>query len=356
MSLPRIGYVPMTEDFSAPGDRRRFVYYARSRGLDFEIADPNREYDVVVLSQAADLSRWIRYDGGRIVFDFIDSYLAETGIRTVLRGAAKYAFRQTRYLHLDYRELLRKMSEKSHAIICSTEAQRKDLLEHCRNVHVILDVHTAAVKNVKSDFARGSVFNLVWEGLPGNIVTFEPIADALRRLQERHPIALHLITDIERPAALRNVGRLPTKRLVRRVLSGIDDVYLYEWNEELFSTICTACDLAIIPIPLDKPIFAGKPENKLVLFWRMNVPVVTSATPAFVGAMSAAGLSMTCEQPSDWLQLLERYMADESLRREAARAGYAHATTEYSEERLLERWDDVFESIGVNVGTEASSV
>ena len=33
-----IGYAPYSSDFSAPGDRRRFVYYANSKAIDFEIA------------------------------------------------------------------------------------------------------------------------------------------------------------------------------------------------------------------------------------------------------------------------------------------------------------------------------
>ena len=30
-----IGYAPYSSDFSAPGDRRRFVYYANSKAIDF---------------------------------------------------------------------------------------------------------------------------------------------------------------------------------------------------------------------------------------------------------------------------------------------------------------------------------
>ena len=46
----RYGYVPYSSSLEMPGDRRRFVHYARRRGLDFEIADPSRAYDAVVLS------------------------------------------------------------------------------------------------------------------------------------------------------------------------------------------------------------------------------------------------------------------------------------------------------------------
>ena len=34
----RIGYVPMSNSFEAPGDRRRFVAYAKARNLEFTLA------------------------------------------------------------------------------------------------------------------------------------------------------------------------------------------------------------------------------------------------------------------------------------------------------------------------------
>ena len=31
----KIGYLPYDKDFKKPGDKRRFVYYAKKRGIDF---------------------------------------------------------------------------------------------------------------------------------------------------------------------------------------------------------------------------------------------------------------------------------------------------------------------------------
>ena len=52
----RIGYVPYSQSFEKPGDKRRFVHYAKSRNIPFEIVDPKKSYDLIVLSQVADLS------------------------------------------------------------------------------------------------------------------------------------------------------------------------------------------------------------------------------------------------------------------------------------------------------------
>ena len=53
----RVGYAPLSPSLEQPGDRRRFVYYAQRRGIEFEIADPAKDYDVVVVSQRADIVR-----------------------------------------------------------------------------------------------------------------------------------------------------------------------------------------------------------------------------------------------------------------------------------------------------------
>jgi glycosyltransferase involved in cell wall biosynthesis len=188
------------------------------------------------------------------------------------------------------------------------------------------------------------VFNLVWEGLALNLGTFREIAPVLRAMRERHRIALHLVTDLECPRGSMHYLKRPTKPLARSIL-GMDDFYLYEWNAALLPTICTACDLAVIPIPMSAPFLRGKPENKLVLFWRMGLPVVTSATPAYERAMAGAGLSMTCRTPEDWVAALTRLLDDESARRDAGQRGRAHANAAYGEERIVRQWDDALASV-----------
>jgi glycosyltransferase involved in cell wall biosynthesis len=347
MSL-RIGYVPYTRDFSHPGDRRRFSYYAAKRGLTYEIADPAREYDVVVLSEAADISVWRHFpvSRGRVVYDLIDSYLAipDSDLRSRLRGPAKFLSRQTRRLELNYRRGIIALCQRADAVTCTTVEQEAMIREYCPNTHVILDFHAGAVRKVKSEYAAGDVFHLVWEGQAGNVSTFSLIRDALSIVAAKHRIALHLVTDLEYPLGLKHVGRLSTKALIRRTVD-IPGVYLYEWNEAMFAHICTACDLAVIPIPMDQAIYAGKPENKMLIFWRMGIPVVASATPAYRRAMAAAGHDLACTTTDDWVKVLSACIEDEALRRAAGTNGRHVAETEYGEEVTLARWDRAMTSV-----------
>ena len=343
----RIGYVPVSPDLRHPTDRRLFCYYAKKRGIGFEIAEDGCTYDMVIVSARADLTMWQKTTRTtKLVFILEDSYLAIPGadIKNKLRGLGKFMTRQHRYLQLDYRLTLEKMCHRANAVLCPSPEQRQQILRLCPNVHVTPAFQTEAIRRVKQSYSSGDVFNFVWEGMGGNVRTFRVIRDALDELRKKHRFSCHLITDVEYPLALGDLGRVPTKKLVRKAF-GSNPAYLYEWNEEILSVIATACDLALIPIPLDIPLYAGKPENKLLLFWRMGIPAVTSETPAFRRVMEASGLAMACRSTDDWIRVLDNYMSNEEARRDAGQRGRAYAEEHYGEEALVKRWDDVFASV-----------
>lgn len=345
----RIGYVPFEPTFNYPGDRRRFCFYARQRGLDFEIADPRKDYDVVVVSPGGDISVWQRYRGkAKIIYQQIDSYLAagNRDWKSVLRGTAKFAMRQNRHLLLDYAEGIRKMCRRADAVICTTAEQIEDIRPLCPNVRIILDFHATVAAKVKQDYAAGDVFNFVWEGLAGISQYFSQIRRVLEEIKRRRRIAVHLVTDLEYGQYLHGkVGKRYTTDLARRTFGSLDGVYLYAWNEQTAATIMTACDLALIPIDLRDPLACGKPENKLLIFWRMAIPAIVSATPAYARVMRDSGVHMACRTPQDWAQMLERYMDDEGARRAAGQRGKQYAEQHYSVEKMLSQWDEVFASV-----------
>jgi glycosyltransferase involved in cell wall biosynthesis len=126
-----------------------------------------------------------------------------------------------------------------------------------------------------------------------------------------------------------------------------DSVRLHPWDEKTCAQVIPACDLAVIPIDLSDSLVTGKPENKLLLLWRLGMPVVTSATPAYKRAMKLAGTEgLACRTEGEWVAALERMMDDESLRRDTGVRGRTLAETHYSESQMLARWDSVFASLG----------
>lgn len=350
MRPPRIGYVPYSDTLERPGDRRRFVRYAHKRNLNFEIAVPDKEYDLVVLSECADISVWSRYPHGKLVYDLIDSYLAipRTDLKGLLRGTAKFLSRQSQHFQFDHWKAVAAMCHRADAVVCSTEEQSRDIARHNANVHIVLDIHSSVTHRVKTGYAAQRPFRLVWEGLPHTLDSLNQIKPTLENLRKCYPLELHLVTDTEYYRYLGRYGKSNTLEVARRILP---DIQLHEWKESNCAGIVCSCDLAVIPIALDDPFAAGKPENKLLLLWRLGMPVVVSATPAYSRAMTSAGVNLACVGQGQWMETLERLICDEGERQKAGTQGRAYAEQEVSEKKLLARWDRVFSSIGFNFGT-----
>ena len=344
----RVGYVPYSDALDKPGDRRRFAYYAGKRGIHFEIASPERDYDLVILSARADISVWARYPEAKLVYDLIDSYLAipRTDLKGRLRGLFKFLARQSRYLQLDHWRAIGDMCSRADAVICSTDEQRSDIQAFCSNVHVVLDAHMGVSRTVKTDYSAHRPFRLVWEGLPQTLGSLALLRPVLEKLQDRFPIEVHIVTDPWYFRYMGQFGRTSTLETAKKILP---DVHFHEWKESDCADIICSCDLAVIPLALTDPFAAGKPENKLLLFWRMAMPVVTSASPAYVRAMQAAGMQLTPNTEAGWVSAIERLLVDEPARREAGTLGKAYTERAFSEASLLARWDAVFASLGFAV-------
>jgi hypothetical protein len=354
----QIGFVPMKNDLSHPFDLRNFIYYARRRNIKFEIARPDRDYDVIVLSPCADISVWSRYRGrAKIIYFIVDSYLAVSpfNIKGALRGLAKFASGEHKYLRLDYTGAIKDICSRADAVVCTTSEQKKDIETYCGNVHIILEFHSRLVCEVKTDYSIGNRINLAWEGFAENIDGFMHMKEALFKLRKKYPIALHLITDLDRMKHMNKYHRVYTMDYISHIFGNgyfsntstgnRSFIYLYQWDLEMLSRIITRCDIAIIPVDIHNPFKLGKPENKLVLFWRMGMPVVVSASPAYERVMAGCGLDLCCHSNDEWVDKIESLILNEAERKSAAMKGKSCADVMYGEDVYLGKWDNLLRSV-----------
>ena len=342
----KVGYVPYSRDLTQPGDRRRFPYYAERRGIEFELAEPSGRYDVVVVTPRADLHAWRRYrpKEAKLVFDIVDSYLSipRTNPKAALRGAAKFAAGEARHPFFSYRRALEAILARADAVTCASPEQAARIVPFCPNVHPILDFQTRLITHVKTDYGATTPFNLVWEGLGENVRWFERISGALRTIDSRHPLVLHLVTAREFHQVAQRFWRRQTDRIAGRHFA---QVRIHPWSEQGLAAVATKCDVAVIPLPLDRPLEAGKPESKLISFWRMGMPTLVSSTPSYRRVMDDAGEDYCCDTQTAWIRALELMIEDGATREKAGRRGREFAEVEYSDERLLAAWDHVFDGI-----------
>lgn len=336
----RVGIIPNSSNFQHPGDRRRFIYFCNKRNINYEIASFEKKYDAVFLTQASDLTLWRNYNLSPIVFDFTDSYLNDTFFRNYLRGLGKFLFRKNKYFIFNYKNLLKEMCSKSYAVICTTKEQSNQIKKYNKNVHIILDSRVELSEIIKTNYVSNDNFKFLWEGFPENAQTFKILVNVFKKVKQFYNIELHVISDKTYPKYLSNLFRGDTLLLLKKVLN-FKEIYLYEWSIPNMKILINNCDLALIPL-LNHPMYLGKPENKLLIFWQMGIPVLCSNSPAYKNATDKGEIDIICHNDNDWYNKIIKMIENEVHRLESARLGKLIVNTFYNDNNLLVQWDDIF--------------
>ncbi len=347
----RIGYAGYSRDFSAPGDRRRFLAYARERGLSFEYPRTGADYDLVIVTQNADLTGWAarRTQKGanfRLVFDLVDSYFEQKRLdERFLKGIGRFVEGRDSRLSPDFRATLKRTCRAADAVLCATAEQEATISAYNGRIAQSFDWFGDELGPRKQDYSRGERLRLVWEGQVGTLRSIRALREPLNALRDR--VELNVVTD---PSMARYYGRLGTIR-AEEILAGIDcPLTVTPWRKEDFWRHIIAADVAIIPMDGYHSMILAKPDNKLILLWKLGMPVLTGGTAAYRRAMAGAGLDMVCETPADWRAKLEMLAAAPAA--ELARLGgqgHDHAQLAYDLDAFCAPFDRIFTELGFSV-------
>ena len=345
LSDKKIGYWPYRTDQAGPGDRRRFVFYARAKNLSYEIASLNKYYDVVYLTVGCDIYQWVKYKKKypetKIVFECVDSYFLDGfNFFSLFRGLIKFITRKETKLYLNYKRAIIEMFRVADAVVCSTQIQKDFILKYNSNVHISLDYFLQDIKHFKTNYSSGPKLKLVWEGQAYTVQNLLKIKSVFKKLS--HKIELHIITDpvIMFPFKIFN-------KKTSKILSKLDcNQFFYTWEKGSFSEIIADADLAIIPIGRFEKIHWNKPENKLLLFWEIGIPVLASGTPSYSNAMNKADLPFLCDNEEDWISKIETFiLMNEVKRKESMSKAALYISQYHSKEIILNKWEQVFLSV-----------
>jgi len=352
LSDARIGYAGYSQDFSAPGDRRRFCAYAAERALAYERADPKRHYDLVLVTHNGDVPGWTerkRREGDRLkfVFELVDGYFEQRGLlRRLVKGSARYVLGTDSRLSPDFLTTLIRACATADAVICSTLEQREAIRRYNPNVVMSFDYLAGELGPAKVDYARGDKLRIVWEGQSTTLPNLQVIREPLNDLRDK--VELHVVTD---PLIYRYFARFAPYRSLD-ALRGIECAKTFHrWEKSSFSRHITGGDLGVIPIERRNALWWAKPENKLTLLWQLGMPVLTSATPVYQRTMAAAGLDMTCSGQQEWAEKIEAMTRSRAAELERlGQTGRAYAKRAYSREEFIRRFDLAFEAAGFTIG------
>jgi hypothetical protein len=313
-------------------------------GQRFEIASTSQYYDLVVVTQGADLSQWMRYSKSPMVFDFNDPYLSEgASLTKYLRGTAKFITRDTRYFHFDYKKLLEEMCSNAQGVICSTKTECERIEKMNRSVWAILDSPEEFANLQKTSWSRGPTLNLLWEGLPESIKSFSEIRKVLKKVACGTKIKIFFLTNQHYYKFMRRFIRIDTANECRNWIGDIDFEIL-PWTLENFKKLVDFCDVALVPMYASRLHYA-KPANRILYFMRAGIPVLGGRNESHCDLSLEFDLNLFCDSPGDWEKRILKFATDEAYCEKIARKNQEIALKFFSEKNVYSRWAFALDSV-----------
>jgi hypothetical protein len=346
MASLRIGYSSQVPDMSHPADRRRLVYWAQKRGHVIA-QDLNSPVDVIVLAGRSDFAKVGEYQAkAPVIIDLIDGYLGnENPIVDLARGLGKIGTSQLSGKPKKYSTVLSQAIAQANATICASAEQNAPISKITNNSHIILDFHE---EFSFIPFSENSSIpkQLLWEGQAFTADGLKSLEKVFVQIIQKEPIALNLVTDLETPRILGRFGKKSTINRVGKLPKILGQNFaLTPWS--IPNVISSARNSLVSIIPLDPGNVLNplKPENRLLIMWRLGLPCLTSPTLAYERVMKDAGLDSICRTVHEWRSKLEEFISSPSIRRDNVQKGQAYIHEKHNETETLKRWDKAVESV-----------
>jgi hypothetical protein len=345
----KIGYWPLTPTLNSAGDRRRLVFWANARGHSI-ITDQSQTVDVIVASENSDFnSPYLAQNQAPIIFDLVDAYLSPLNSSDdIARGLAKRITGHMSGAVKPYSHHVRDFCINSNAVICSSSEQELIIKRYNTNTHVILDSHDE-IPFIDPPSSRNSISDnhrILWEGQPATIGGVKIISPALAKLSKTNSFNLDFVTDEKYFQFLNKYIERSTLSLLKKDLGQlIDLVNIVPWTPKNLVERAKASSIAMIPIDLSVPMQRMKPENRLLIMWRLGLPCLTSPSPAYIRVATQAGVSAVCNTLEEWFENFNKLLGDPSYALNEITAGQNYLRENHNQNVLLKKWDLAFESV-----------
>ena len=345
----KVGYWPLSPTFASAGDRRRLVFWAQARGHTI-ITDLNQSVDVIVASENSDFnSPFFTRKEVPIIFDLIDAYLSPlNALDDYARGLAKKITGHLSGGVKPFSHHVRDFCINSNAVICSSIEQEEIISPYNTNTHVILDSHDEIpfIDPPNPRILISDRHRILWEGQPATIGGVKIISPVLSNLSKTTTLSLDFVTDEKYFQFLNKYIERSTLDLLERDLGQLmDQVNIVPWSPKNLVECAKASSIAMIPIDLSVPMQKLKPENRLLIMWRLGLPCLTSPSPAYVRVASQAGVKAACNTLEEWFINFNRLLNQPEFAFDEILAGQNYLRENHNQSILLNKWDRAFESV-----------
>ena len=351
----KIGYIPFSK-INIRYDKRNILLFSKLKKIKLVNYQEDNDVDVVVLPPSYDVSDLsiFKKKNLKVIYQLVDDYLTidKFSFKNIFRGVLYYFFNKARKLTFNYKYQQEKVCQLSDAVICSSDEQYKKIKKLNKNCHILFEGNFHISKSkYKKKFNKKNI-KLVWEGRAENISNLKHISKALIRLFDLYNIELHIITDIKYPYIYNY--HLSTSPQIKKIFGKYfqenttyvnSSVFFHQWNKDFVSSVIKNCDIAIIPLDTSVKMLYGKSMNKLILMWRNQIPTICSNIPSYYKISKEINLSFCCDNEHLWFKKIEQLIINNDYRESYKIKTKNFIEQNYSENKFIEQWDNVFASL-----------
>ena len=345
-----ICYLPYDLSLKAPGDRRRFIHYAKFKKIQYKTKIRNHNYELIYVTYGQNFSKIFEFikdnPKTKIIFEMVDANLSEGKWSSFQKGIGRFLLGKESKVYLDYKKPLKQLIKKSDAIVCGSKSQLKELKKYNKKIFITLDFLDDEVRFKKRNwlFDKKKIIRLFWEGMIYNLKHLIMLNDIIKCLDFR--VHVVIVTELKKSTLL-NMSGFNIDRIVKKFQFSFE---IHDWNKVEISKIATSCDIGIIPINLSNLKARSKPDNKLIFMWKTGLPVVASATPAYKEVMKLAKIKMYAKNFKDWINILNNFHKSSSNKHHDYKQRVDRIIKKnYSKAKLVNNWSKVFRSVGCKV-------
>jgi len=347
MKKLRIGYYGYSSDFSHPADRRRIAFWAKDRGHDL-VSNESSNVDLIVLSERANL-RFLNRQKPKapVIFDLIDAYfIRDKLLNDSLRGTLKVATKQISGPPNLFSSMVKELANAASAVICSSTEQQALIQNRFGNVHAILDSHDEFPLIKFSKRSPSESPGLLWEGMAATLSGLKQLEQPIIFSQHHEKLRVNILTDIIYFRALGKYAPARSEALLQKQIGKISAPFkITPWTITNLVDMALVSSFSVIPINMRSPLQVLKPENRLLIMWRLGLPCLTSATPSYLRVAGEAGVETVCSNESEWIEKIDQVISDDAFAEFVVNSGQKYLKNHHNREMLLKKWDRAVESV-----------
>jgi hypothetical protein len=283
------------------------------------------------------------------ILDIVDGYLVEDVpflkdyLRYFLRSSKKEALQKPK----KFSKSLKEICSKVDLIVVASREQANIARLYNTNVTIVRDSHDELgpplhIKEVN----KKEGFNIFWEGLGFTLFHFEELANDLGNFLRETNSTLNLVTNETFPRYANKFGKIQSRELIQRIFGPASKhVHIHPWSQEKITEVAAKCDFGVIPI-LENDKFARlKPENKLLIYWRLGLQTLFSDTPSYVRLADEVRVPEYSVKSGNWAVKLEEISTGPLYLNENMLNVQEYLLRFHSEEVILAQWKKALNSL-----------